>query len=168
MPSTWTKGTGPRHARTRTDGLQGTGHMGQQDVQQPFNRNALFRTAGLMVGLAFMALLYISRPKASGFEVRLIIQAATLTAVTVIATVAVPWERLPGSLQATPPLVFLVVAFLAREATGGADSTYSQLVLLPIVWLGVYGSTSELSAGLLGVAVALGFPLLVPGSTVAE
>jgi diguanylate cyclase (GGDEF)-like protein len=139
--------------------------MDRRDVQQPFSRLALFRTAGLLVGLSLMALLFASRSRTSGFELKLIIQAATLTAVTVLATVFLPWERLPRSLQATPPLVFLVVAFLTREATGGTDSTYSQLVLLPVVWLGVYGSAAELAGGLLGVGAALVAPLLVPGST---
>jgi len=157
MPTKWDEGA-PR--------IEGT--MKRDDVQQPFSRNTLFRAAGLLVGLVLMAVLYVSRSKTPSDEVRLIIQAATLTAITVVAIIVVPWERLPGSLQATPPLVFLLVAVLAREATGGADSSYSQLVLLPIVWLGVYGSTAELLAGLFGVAVALTLPLVVPDATASE
>jgi diguanylate cyclase (GGDEF)-like protein len=133
--------------------------------REPFSKTALFRTVGLLVGFSLMGLLYLAHPSSSAYTFRLIVQAATLTAVTVIATLFIPWSRLPASFRATPPLVFLVVAFLTREATGGAESTYAQLVLLPVVWLAVYGTAAELMAGLVGVAVALGAPLLMPGSS---
>lgn len=134
-----------------------------EDLARTFNRDALFRKVGLMVGLALMGLLYVTRSQSDGFELRLIVQAATLTAVTVLATIFVPWHRLPQSVQATPPLAFLVVAFLAREAATGAESVYAQLVLLPVVWLAVYGSSRELIGGVVGVAAALLAPALIPG-----
>src|SRR5438128_8767101 len=148
-------------------GMEVPGRSPSTDMQRreaPFGRLTLFRTVGPVVGIAFMALLYGMRPHTAGREVGIILQAATLTAVTVSAILFVPWDRLPVTLQATPPLVFLAVAFLAREASGGSHSAYSQLVLLPVVWLGVYGTTSELIGGLLGVAVALVAPLLAPGA----
>jgi len=134
------------------------------DVAPPLSRETLFRRVGLMVGLSLMGLLLVTRPHSDGSEVRLIIEAATLTAVTVLAIVFVPWQRLPGSVQATPALSFLIVAFLAREAATGAESVYAQLVLLPVVWLAVYGGSRELIGGLVGVAAALLAPALIPGS----
>jgi diguanylate cyclase (GGDEF)-like protein len=136
----------------------------RQEEREPFSRSALFRTVGLLVGVALMGVLYLAHPSSSGYTFRLIIQAATMTVVTVVATLFIPWSRLPASFRATPPMVFLVVAFLACEATGGPGSTYAQLVLLPIVWLAVYGTAAELAGGLLGVALALVAPLLMPGS----
>jgi diguanylate cyclase (GGDEF)-like protein len=139
-----------------------------EDREAPFSREALFRTVGPIVGMSFMALLYSAKGHAGSAAVGLILQAATLTTITVAGIIFIPWKRLPGSLQATPPLVFLIVAFLAREATGGAHSIYGQLVLLPVVWLGVYGTPAELAAGLLGVTAALVAPLLQGGATQAE
>lgn len=136
----------------------------EHEVHKQFSRDALFRTVGLLVGLSLMGLLFAIRPAVNSFEIRVVLQAATLTAVTVLATVFVPWNRLPGSFRVTPPLAFLVVAFLARESATGAESVYAQLVLLPVVWLAVYGSPRELVGGLLGVAVALVTPMLIPGS----
>jgi diguanylate cyclase (GGDEF)-like protein len=134
----------------------------EQEVGQRLGRDALFRTVGLLVGLLLMGMLFVTRPHEGGFEFRVVFQAATLTAVTALATVFVPWSRLPGAIQATPPLAFLVVAFLARESSTGADSVYAQLVLLPVVWLAVYGSPRELVGGLIGVAAALLTPMLIP------
>lgn len=135
-------------------------------VEHSLSRDALFKRVGLLVGLALMGLLYLTRPDLGDFEVRLVIQAAVLTAITVIATVFVPWHRLPGSIRATPPLAFLVVAFLTREAA--ADGAYAQLVLLPVVWLAVYGSPRELIGGLAGVTAALAAPMMIPGGEGAD
>ena len=131
---------------------------------EPFNQSVLFRTVGLLVGASLMGVLYLARPHGSDYDLHLIIQAAALTTVTVIATVFLPWRRLPGLVRITPPLVFLAAAYLAMEATGGAASAYGQLVLLPIVWLAVYGTATELTTGLLGVTLALVAPVLIPGS----
>jgi diguanylate cyclase (GGDEF)-like protein len=138
----------------------------EEGVHQQFSPDALFRTVGLLVGLSLMGLLFATRPAVSSFEIRVVLQAATLTAVTVLATVFVPWSRLPGSIRVTPPLAFLVVAFLARESATGADSVYAQLVLLPVVWLAVYGSPRELVGGLIGVAAALAIPMMIPAEGV--
>jgi diguanylate cyclase (GGDEF)-like protein len=123
---------------------------------------------GLLSGLGLMTLLLAVGPRATDQEMRLLIEAATLTALTVVATVFVPWERLPHWLTVTPPFVFLIVTFLAREATGGTGQPWTQLVLVPVVWLGVYGTPGELVGGLIGVALTLAAPLLVPGSGAEE
>jgi diguanylate cyclase (GGDEF)-like protein len=135
-------------------------------VRRPLSRDALFKRVGLLVGLSMMGLLYLTRPDLGDFEVSLVVQAAVLTAITVIATVFVPWHRLAGSIRATPPLALLVVAFLTREAA--ADGAYAQLVLLPVVWLAVYGTPRELLGGLAGVTVALVAPMMIPGGEGAD
>ena len=70
---------------------------------------------GLVGGLSIMAALLVFGPRTSDAEVRLIIEAGTLTALTAVATVFVPWSRLPRWLQVTPPFVFLMVGALLRE-----------------------------------------------------
>jgi diguanylate cyclase (GGDEF)-like protein len=120
---------------------------------------------GLLSGLAVMGALLLFGPKTSDAEVRLIVEAATLTALTAVATVFVPWNRLPHWLQVTPPFVFLVVVFLVQAATDGATSSWGQLVLVPVVWLGVYGTPTEMVGALIGVGLTLAAPRLVPGNT---
>jgi diguanylate cyclase (GGDEF)-like protein len=123
---------------------------------------------GLLAGLAMITLLFVLGRGTTNEEMRLLTEAAALTALTVVATVFVPWERLPHWLEVTPPFVFLFVTFLGREAVGGTGAPWTQLVLVPVVWLGVYGSPGELVGGLIGVALTLATPLLVPGSTAVE
>jgi two-component system, OmpR family, phosphate regulon sensor histidine kinase PhoR len=74
----------------------------------------------------------------------------------------VPWERLPYSAQAIPPISYLVVVALLRDADGGAVSGYGSLVALVVMWLAIYGTGTELAVGLAGVgAVFLVPPLLI-------
>ena len=115
----------------------------------PFSREALFRQVGPLIGGTLMGLLVLAATHSSGGDAGLIFRAATITAITVTATAVVPWHRLPSSLQAAPPLLYLLVAFLLGQATGGVNSVYEQLVLLPILWLAVYASGFEFTLGLL-------------------
>ena len=66
--------------------------------------------------------------------------AATVTAILTLATLLVPWVRLPSWCQAIVPLSFFAVIALLRQAGGGATSGYSSLVMLPILWLALYGN----------------------------
>src|SRR5436305_4730385 len=57
------------------------------------------------------------------------------------------WGRLPGWTEALPALLFFVVVVLLRHGAGGTASGFSPLVLLPIVWLALYGTRPQLLAG---------------------
>jgi diguanylate cyclase (GGDEF)-like protein len=102
-----------------------------------------------------------AEPESSG----LLVQASTVTAATVIATLMVPWHRLALRLHTLVPLVFLLVAYLARRATGGADSAYAQLALLPVFCVAVYGTRLELGAVIAAAAAALAVPLAEQGAS---
>lgn len=76
----------------------------------------------------------------------------------------VPWKRVPRWLQALPLLAYLVwVAFL-RDYCGGGASGYSALVLLPILWLALYGGPAELVASIVGAFLILSAPILLVGT----
>jgi diguanylate cyclase (GGDEF)-like protein len=128
---------------------------------QPLSREVLFRDLGPLVGAAFSALLAVAIGTAPPEGGRLLIQAATITALTISALQLVPWDRLPAYAQVGPPLAYAAVAFLIREGTGGHDSMFAQLVLVPVLWLAVYGSIVEVAAGVAGVGLILISPLLL-------
>jgi diguanylate cyclase (GGDEF)-like protein len=117
----------------------------------PLSRESLFRQVGSLIGAALLGLLSLAIRQVPQGSASLILQASTLAAATVAATVLVPWERLSPALHRPLPLAYIVVAFLTARATGGVESSYAQLVLLPVLWVAVYGSILEL-VGVLGAS----------------
>ena len=119
---------------------------------------------GALVGVSLLLLLRAAPPRSLGEGSGIMIQAAILAAAAATATLLLPWQRLPRSIQTVLPLVYLLVVFMAREAPGDAGAAYSQLVIAPVVWLAVYGRPRELTAVLVAAAATLFVPLLVPGT----
>jgi diguanylate cyclase (GGDEF)-like protein/PAS domain S-box-containing protein len=80
--------------------------------------------------------------------------AAAATVALAIVILAVPWRRLPSWSEALPPLAFLVVVILLRHSRGGSASGYAPLAVLPVVWLALYGSRTQmlLAAGCCGAS----------------
>jgi diguanylate cyclase (GGDEF)-like protein/PAS domain S-box-containing protein len=77
----------------------------------------------------------------------------------------VPWGRLPAFAQSLPILSLYIVAALVRDATGGASSVFTALVLLPVVWFALYGTMADVLASVLGCALSIGLPVVLdPGS----
>lgn len=126
-----------------------------QSQPQPLSREALFRNIGPLVGAAFLGLLSFAVARSDPISGLILIQAATLATLTVAVMVILPWHRLPEVVQVGPALAYVLIALLIRQATGGPTSIYAQLVLVPILWLAVYGSFSEVAAGVSTVGVAL-------------
>lgn len=126
----------------------------------PLSREALFRQVGSLVGAVLLGLLSMAIRQVPQSSASLVLQASTLTAATVIATLLVPWHRLPAFVHTVLPLVYLVVAYLACRATGGVDSSYAQLALLPVLWVAVYGSWVELALAVVAAGAALGATLV--------
>jgi diguanylate cyclase (GGDEF)-like protein len=117
----------------------------------PLLRHGLLRRVwpfalALLVAFASLPFVAISN---SG----LVVAAAALAVVIAIAALGVPWERVPASLAALPPLAVIAVAFLLRHGTGGLHNPvdYEALLMLPVLWLALYGSRTEML-----IAVALG------------
>jgi two-component system, sensor histidine kinase and response regulator len=61
------------------------------------------------------------------------------------------------------PLGYLVVVVLLRHASAGASSGFAVLVLLPVVWLGVFGTRRQLIVGLVAMALSLLVPFAAFG-----
>lgn len=59
---------------------------------------------------------------------------------------------------AVPPLLFFLVVAVLRDATGGASSELTPLILLPVLWIVLYGTPRQLQLA----AVAAGSVFVVP------
>jgi diguanylate cyclase (GGDEF)-like protein len=92
-----------------------------------------------------------------------LLAAAVVTVLIIGSAVFVPWQRMPDWTQAVPPMAyFLAIGFL-RHAEGGAASGYGTLVLLPLVWLVLYGTRRQLFFALNSMVVMFAVPILLIG-----
>ena len=135
------------------------------DRQDPLSREALFRQVGTLIGAVLLGFLSMALREVDREGSGLLVQVSAVTAATVIATLIVPWHRLPYVFHSFVPIVFLGTAYLARQATGGVDSAYAQLALLPVFCVAVYETRLELGGIILAAGAALVAPLIGHGAT---
>lgn len=64
---------------------------------------------------------------------------------------------------AVPPLAFFVVVAVARHAAGGGASGVATLILLPVLWISLYGTRRQLWLASLATALVFIVPLLLFG-----
>jgi GGDEF domain-containing protein len=128
----------------------------------PFRREGLLRrTAPFLV--AMVVTFAAVRLPASHRDEGEILIAGALNLALVLGVAVLPWNRLPRSAELLPPLLYMVVITLMRDALGGSVSAYSTLLILPVLWLAMYGTRAQLAVGVLGVAVLLIMPILLVG-----
>ncbi|MFC6704700.1 ATP-binding protein [Flexivirga alba] len=101
-----------------------------------------------------------------GHDVRMstLVAALALTGVLGVAVVTVPWTRLPTWAQGSVPLAFLAVAALLRDADGASRSGLSALIILPVLWVALYGTWRQLTLTIAGAGVVFLAPILVIGA----
>jgi diguanylate cyclase (GGDEF)-like protein len=80
-----------------------------------------------------------------------------------LAIVLAPWERIPSRWQLVPLAGSLFAVALLRDATGGAGGGLGVLVLLPVVWVALYGDRLQLVFVGLGTAAVWAYPLIAVG-----
>jgi len=90
--------------------------------------------------------------------------AAGTVAIAITGLVAARIER-GRFLVLALPLAYFVVAALLRHSGGSANSGFVPLVMLPIVWLALFGTRSQLLVGLTAMAAALLAPFLLFGES---
>ena len=74
-----------------------------------------------------------------------------------------PWRRLPRVAGVVPALVFLVAVGFLRDAAGGPVAGLAALVLLPVLWLALYGNRLQLAIIVPAVGATLVMPILLVG-----
>jgi GGDEF domain-containing protein len=129
----------------------------------PFRREGLLRRSApfhvaMLVGYAALRLPADQRDDGE------ILAAAAVNLVLIALAVFVPWDKLPKSAEVVPPLMYIAVIAMLRDALGGSASSYSTLLILPILWISMYGTRKQLAAGVVGVGLVLTMPLLLIGS----
>jgi GGDEF domain-containing protein len=132
------------------------------DRESPFRKEGLLRrTAPFLVAMvvAFAAIRLPAQERDAGE----LVVAGLLNLLLIVIVAVLPWHKLPRTADLIPPLVYMVVITLMRDALGGAASAYSTLLILPVLWLAMYGTRAQLAVGVLGVAVLLMMPILLIG-----
>ena len=117
----------------------------------PLDRRGLLRRAwpfALALLVAFASLPFVTISDGG-----LVMAAGGLAVAVGVSVLSAPWAHLPVRLAVLPPLALVAVAFLLRQGTGGLSNPvdYEALLLLPVLWLALYGSRGEMLT-----AVALG------------
>ncbi len=87
-----------------------------------------------------------------------------LTAAVTLSVIWAPWHRAPVASRLLPALAYLAAVGSLRHAAGGNASGVGTLVLLPVLWVALYGTRRELVVILSGVALTFAIPLLVVGA----
>ncbi len=109
---------------------------------------------GLLFAFAFLNLNH------EGGSPNHVLFATGVAALIVIGVGAIPWRALPGWVQAVPPLAFFVLVAVLIDVDGGAASSFSPLVLLPVLWLALYGTRVQLLVGILGAVAVFLVPIV--------
>ncbi len=82
-----------------------------------------------------------------------------------VALVAVyrPWSQLPSGARVLFAALYMAAIAAYRHSLGGSDSGFSPLVLIPILWLGLYGTRRQLTAGFVVMLILLLAPIILVG-----
>jgi diguanylate cyclase (GGDEF)-like protein len=89
--------------------------------------------------------------------------AALITLLIIGLGLFAPWGRLPAGARAVLPLAYFLAIALLRDAEGGAASGYGTLVLLPILWLALYGTRRQLLLSLAAMTAIFVIPIFWQG-----
>jgi diguanylate cyclase (GGDEF)-like protein len=135
--------------------------LGQETTRPLSDPGAAGRVAPF-AGAAIVAVVLVLLPPTAS-DRSMLMAAAVLAAMVIAAALLVPWGALPHWCQATIPLSFFVVVALLRQAGGGATSGYSPLVMLPILWLAIYGSRIQLWLAVAATAATFLAPRILVG-----
>ncbi|MGI8608451.1 MAG: EAL domain-containing protein [Candidatus Dormibacteria bacterium] len=126
----------------------------------PFRREGLaFRLTPLLVAGVATLVLQVG-PNRAMTEQFTIGGLGFILALLLVAFV-VPWQSLPRSVQSLPPMLATLTVLVVVAGSARADTTYTPLLLLPLIWLALSYSWLELTVGVLLVTVGSLLPALL-------
>ncbi len=73
------------------------------------------------------------------------------------------WKRLPKVAELAPAALSIVAIAFLRDGTGGRESGYSALMLVPVLWVALYGTARQIVIMVLVVFLALSVPVVAIG-----
>jgi two-component system, OmpR family, phosphate regulon sensor histidine kinase PhoR len=129
-----------------------------KEDQNPLRREGLLRRSAPFLAIALLA--FAAVPIASAPNHPPLIAAAVLLALIVLAALFMPWDRLPPYATAGPPIAYFLVVALLVQSSGGGPSGYVSLSILPVFWLALYGTRSELAIAMVAAFSMFVAPLL--------
>ena len=138
--------------------LSGADYTGVSEDQNPLRREGLLRRSAPFLAVALLA--FAAVPIASAPNHPPLIAAGLLLALIVLAGAFLPWHRLPPYATAGPPIAYFLVVALLVQSAGGGPSGYVPLALLPIFWLALYGTSSELAIAMVAAFSMFVAPLI--------
>ena len=113
----------------------------------------------------------VALPSTSWAHPGFAVAGAVVTAATIFASLAFPWNRVPRAAQLTGPFLFLASTLLLASASGdGIGSPFVTMAVLPLVWLAIYENRKAvlLAAILTGIVLWLaGGPMQRPDQGIA-
>jgi diguanylate cyclase (GGDEF)-like protein len=91
------------------------------------------------------------------------VSAAAVSVVLLAAAAWLPWESLPVWLMLTVPVGCDLLVALLRQSQGGANSGYSPLVMIPVVWSGLVLGRRAVLAVAASTTLLFVLPILIEG-----
>lgn len=137
-----------RYVRTRRGRLLGA--LNPNDA--PLRRASPFLVA-MLAGFIVVHL------QAQGGNSPTFLAALALGALLVACIPVVPWARLPSMALVLPPLLLVGIVAFMRETSSDSEAL-TPLILLPVLWLALYGNRTGVAIGLGAVGLALFVPFL--------
>lgn len=114
------------------------------------------------IGLTVVAFAGVWMLPAAHRQAGFILAGGAVMAISGLAIVALPWQRLPLELRHVPGLTFCLGVVLLRHGAGGAEAAYgSVLLLLPVIWNAVYGRKIDIAVTLAYLPLALLLPVVL-------
>ena len=126
--------------------------------------HARLRPAMLPFALAAVAGLVSVALPGPELDGSLVAVACAIAAGMLVVGVALYGGRREGWLIGGLPLAYLLVVALLRHAGGGTSTGLAVLALLPVVWLGAFGTRRQLIVGLVALALSLLVPIAIFGA----
>jgi diguanylate cyclase (GGDEF)-like protein/PAS domain S-box-containing protein len=92
-----------------------------------------------------------------------VLAALAVSAAIIGSAFLVPWSRLPAWTQLLPVLAGFAVIALLRDAAGEDAPIFEPLLIVPVAWVTLYGTRSQLWVAIGAMALTLGLPPLLIG-----
>ena len=136
-------------------------------VRHPFDRKGLLRRIlPFVLPLMLASTIYWLPGQQRNGD--FLVAALSLSLAIFIFAFILPWSRLPSWTSAVLPLGNIVIIFLLREGIMVPASMFAPLLLLPLLWLSLYGSRAQLMLGFVFATGTYGLSLFLHGHNPAE
>ncbi|WP_144717743.1 sensor histidine kinase [Agrococcus jejuensis] len=118
------------------------------------------RQLASVVGLVLALVVLVAIPELL-VEPTLLMVAAAAILLAMAAAVVVPWERVSDRWVLVLPVVSLLAFGLLRTATGGTQSVFASLLLLPVIWIAAERGRIVILIAAVGTGIAMAMPYIL-------